>query len=230
MLRRVLASFLVFGLAAGEIPVHAAGVSALGVVTQASRANLASANVSAGATVYDGDSLTTANDGLLRVRAGAAQFYLPGQSSVKLHSISGGTLAELTGGTLVFSSAKAAAMDIEIAQAHIRPVADLPTVAQISVVNPRLLEVRAQRGALQLSYKDENATIPEGANCRILLDPTDEEVPASASTAATPAFPDQKGPKHSRKRRVAFYIFWGSVTGIVLAVVIHHELESPEKP
>src|SRR5882762_6416006 len=119
MFRRILASFLVFAMAAGEIPVHAAGISALGVVTQASRANLASASVSAGASVYDGDSFTTASDGLLRVRAGAAQLYLAGQSGVKLHSTPGGTLALLTSGRVVFSSAKVAAMDIEIANAHV---------------------------------------------------------------------------------------------------------------
>src|SRR5215475_5354660 len=100
MIRRFLALFIVFAMAAGEFPVRAAGVSSLGVVTQASQASLSSAGISAGTTVYDGDSLTTATDGLVRVRLGAAQLYLPGQSGLKLHSISGGTLAELTRGTL----------------------------------------------------------------------------------------------------------------------------------
>jgi len=227
MFRRLLASFLVFAIAAGEIPARAAGVSALGVVTQASRANLASANVSAGASVYDGDSLTTDSDGILRVRAGAAQIYLPGQSGVKLHSISGGTLAQLTGGTLVFSSARASAMDIEIAQAHVRPAADQPTVAQISVISPRLLEVHARRGDLQFSYKDDTESIPEGSNYRILLDPTDEE--ASGATA-TPAFPDEKGPRKGRKRRKAFIIFWGSIAGVLIPFIIHEVWESPDKP
>jgi hypothetical protein len=227
MYQRVLASFLVFAMAAGEIPLYAAGVSALGVVTQASRANLASANVSAGASVYDGDSLTTASDGILRVRAGAAQLYLPGQSSVKFHSISGGTLAQLIGGTLVFSSAKAAAMDIEIAQAHVRPAADQPTVAQISVITTRILEVHARRGALQFSYKDETESIPEGSNYRILLDPTDEEI---SSLVATPAFPDEKGPRKGRKRRKAFIIFWTGIAGFLLPLIIHEALESPDKP
>lgn len=225
MVRRIFASLLVYILAVGQLLAFAAGVSPIGVVTQALRANLASASVSAGATVYDGDSFTTASDGLLRVRAGAAQFYLPGQSAMKLHSVPGGTIASLTSGRIVFSSAKAAAMDIEFAQAHIRPSSDQPTVAQISAVSPRELEVRAQRGALQFSYKGETEVIPEGSSYRILLDPTDEE-----ASAAAPAFPDQGGPKQGRKRRKAFIIFLSVVGGIVLPLIIHEALESPDKP
>jgi len=228
MLRRLFAFLLIFALAAGEIPPSAAGVSALGVVTQASGANLASASVSAGSSVFDGDSFTTSPDGLLRIRAGAAQLYLAGQSAVKLNSAPGGTLAQLTGGTLVFSSAKAAAMDIEFAQAHIRAAGDQPTVAQVSVLNSRMIEIRASRGSLLFSYKDETATIIEGKNARILLDPGDEEVPPG--TVANSAFPDQQGPRRGRKRRLAFYIFWGGVAGITTGILLHHALESPDKP
>lgn len=225
MFRRIFAWLLVFALALGQLPVRAAGVTPLGVVTQASRANLARASVSAGATVYDGDSFTTASDGLLRVRVGAAQFYLPGQSALTLHSSSGGAIASLASGRIVFSSAKAAAMDIEFAQAHIRPASDQPTVAQISAVGPRELEVRAQRAALQFSYKGETDVIPEGTSYRILLDPTDEE-----ASAAAPALSDQEGPKHGRKRRKAFIIFLGGVGGLIIPWIICKALESPDKP
>ncbi len=193
MLRRLFASLLVVALAAGEIPARAAGVSALGVVTQASGANLSNASISVGASVFDGDSFTTSPDGLLRVRAGAAQLYLAGQSAVKLNSVPGGTLAQLGGGTLVFSSAKAAAMDIEFAQAHIRPTSDQPTVAQISALNARMLSVSAKTGSVEFSYKGETETIPEGASYRILLDPTDEE--------AASADPCVSGPRCSQARQ-----------------------------
>jgi hypothetical protein len=229
MLQRVLASFLVLAMAAGEIPARAAGVSALGVVTQASRANLAGANVSPGSSVYDGDSLTTASDGLLRVRAGAAQFYLAGQSGVKLHSVSGGALAELTGGTLVFSSAKAAAMDIEIAQAHVRPTSDQPTVAQISFAGPKLIDIRAQRGSLEFTYEGETQLIPEGAAYRFVLDPSEEET----LSTATPAFPDQQGPRKGRRRKRSFIFFLiggAAAFGIIEGIVTYKALESPSKP
>ena len=229
MFRRIFVALLAFALGLGELPAVAAGVTPLGVVTQASRANLARASVSAGTTVYDGDAFATASDGLLRVHIGAAQFYLPGQSALTLHSSLGGAIANLTSGRIVFSSAKAAAIDIEFAQAHIRPASDQPTVAQISAVGPRELEVRAQRGALQFSYKGESEVIPEGTNCRILLDPTDDE----ASAAASSPLSGQEGPKRGRKRSKGFIIFWSGVAiggGIILFCIIHDVLESPDKP
>jgi hypothetical protein len=227
MFRRLFAFLLIVALAAAEIPAQAARVSAIGVVTQAYAANLGGAGVSSGAAVFDGDSFSTAPDGLLRVRAGAAQLYLAGESSVKLNSAPNGTLAQITGGTLVFSSAQSGAMDVEFAQAHIRAAGNEPTVAQVSVVNPRMVEVRASRGTVEFSYKDETQSIPAGKSAKILLDPTDEEV---AMASATPAFPDQTQPRRGRKRRLAFYIFWGSAAGIATGILLHHALESPDKP
>src|SRR5579859_1969413 len=166
MFQRVFATLLVFTLVFGQVPVRAAGVTPLGVVTQATRANIASANVSAGATVYDGESLMTASDGLLRVRVGAAQFYLASQTSLNLQSAPGGALVKLAAGTIVFSSAKAAAMDVEVAQAHIRPASDQPTVAQIAVAGPKAINVRAQRGSVQFSYRGETQLVQEGSAYR----------------------------------------------------------------
>lgn len=227
MFRRIMVVLLVCVLAAGEFPAHAAGVSVVGVVTQASRANISSANVTAGANVYDGDLLTTSSDGLLRVRSGAAQFYLAGQSAVRMQSGPSGALVQLTAGTLVFSAANSSAMDVEVSQAHIRPANDMATVAQISYVSPRVIEVHAKRGALQLAYKDDSAMIPEGTSARILLDPAEEEM---ATASVSRAFPDQGTPRRGKKRRLAFYIFWGSVFGGFIIPVIHAAFESPSKP
>jgi len=193
MVRRIFVALLVYALVVGQLPARAAGVSPVGVVTQAAHANLGSAQVSAGSTVFDGDSFTTASDGLFRVRAGSAQFYLAGQSALKLHSVPGGALAQLTSGTIVFSSAKAVAIDVEIVQAHIRPASDQPTVAQISVAGPKQIDVRAKRGSLQFSYNGETKLIPEGAACRFVLDPSHEDVVVAAANSASPS-PKREGP------------------------------------
>jgi hypothetical protein len=223
MLRSFFVALLAFALGLGELPARAAGVTPLGVVTQASRANLARANVSTGAAVYDGDSFTTASDGLLRVRVGSAQFYLPGQSALSLHSAPGGAIATLTSGRVVFSSAKAAAMDIEFSQAHIRPTSDQPTVAQISVVGPKTVDVRAQRGSLQFSYRGETQLVPEGAAYRFVLDPSDEGMTASAKVSAFP-------PKHQRKEPKGFVYFFIGATAVATYIAIDEALESPSKP
>ena len=227
MVRPLLSILLVFAIAAGELPVHAVGVSPLGVVTQAAGANINSGGVSAGATVFDGDSFTTTSTGLLRVRAGAAQFYLAGQSNLKLHTAPGGTLAQLSGGTLVFSSARANAMEVEVAQAHIRPASDQPTVAQISVAGPKEIDVRATRGSLQFSYNGESQIIPEGSAYRFVLDPPEDTMfPASAS----PAFPDQKGPKPPGHPNKKFLYFIIGTAAFISYIAIDEALESPSKP
>src|SRR5260221_11956430 len=171
MARLLLSILLVFTIAAGELPAWAAGVSPLGVVAQAAGANLNSSASSGGAPVFDGDPFPTTPPGVLRVRANAAQLYLAGQSNLKLHAASGGTLAQLGGGTLVFSSTKLGAMDGEVAQAHIRPASDQPTVAQISVAGPKQIDVRATRGSLQFSYNGQSQVIPEGSAYRLVLEP-----------------------------------------------------------
>jgi len=227
MLCRAVAFVLVCVLAAGEFPARAARVSVVGVVSEAMRANLASANVSAGATVYDGDSLSTATDGLLRVRSGAAQFYLAGQSGVRMHSLVSGALVQLTGGTMVFSAANSTAMDVQVAQAHIRPATNDPTVAQISIAGPKSMDVHARRGALIFSYNGESQLVAEGFTYRFVLDPTDEEL---AVSAAAKAFPDQKLPRPQGKPRRGFLYLIIGATAFVTFLAVGEALESPSKP
>jgi len=225
MIRPFLSILLVFAIAAGELRVRAAGVPPLGVVTQAAGANINSSGVSAGATVFDGDYFTTTPTGLVRVRAGAAQFYLAGQSNLKLRAASGGTLAQLVAGTLVFSSAKVDAMDVEVAEAHIRPASDQPTVAQISVSGPKQIDIRATRGSLQFLYKGESKIIPEGSAYRFVLDP-----PEDALFPASRAFPDQRVTKQqARSNRKFLYLIIGAA-GVATYIAIDEALESPSKP
>jgi len=223
MLRRISATLLVLALAVVQPPASAASVSPLGVVTQALRANLSRATVSAGATVYDGDSFTTASDGLVRVRAGAAQFYLAGQSAINLHSIPGGTVAKLTLGTMVFSSARPGAMSVEVGEAHIRPATDQPTVAQISIVGPKVIDIRAQRGSLQFSYAGQIQIVSEGAAYRFVLDPPDDDLAISG-------LPNKNGPTPPTKKRKAFLYFIIGAMSVATYIAIDEALESPSKP
>jgi len=225
MARPLLSILLVFAITAGEPSARATGSSPLGVVTQSAGANINSSGVSAGATVFDGDYFTTTATGLVRVRAGAAQFYLAGHSNLKLHAASGGTLAQLVAGTLVFSSVKIDAMDVEVAQAHIRPASDQPTVAQISVAGPKEIDIRATRGPLQFSYKGESKIIPEGSAYRFVLDP-----PEDALFPASRAFPDQGVPKKQGRPNRKFLYFIIGAAGVVTYIAIDEALESPSKP
>ena len=59
----------------------------LGVVTQARDANLGTGPVSAGATLYDGDRLSTLGNGALTLRSGTSMLYLSSESRVTLRAL-----------------------------------------------------------------------------------------------------------------------------------------------
>ena len=176
--------------------------------------------ISAGTTVYDGDRLSTESEGLLQFRGAGSLLYLPGRSGVTLHRLPNGTQAHLSTGGLIFSSARASAMEILANDAFIRPAADVPTVAQVTLVGPKELQITARRGALEFSYHSETESIAEGASYRIVLDRAD---PPQRSSQNQPI----KDPRGNRK---GFWIL--IIGGIAWATewAVHEALESPDRP
>ena len=144
----------------------------LGVVVAADRAHLNTTGVTAGATIYDGDRFSTEAGGSLRVRIGAAMLELAGASVVSVRNRTNsaqGMEVELDNGTLVFSSARAASLNVIARETSIRPAADTRTVAQIIVTGRKELRICARRGAVQFSYRGETERSEErrvGKECR----------------------------------------------------------------
>src|SRR6266851_3821395 len=155
-------------LLAGAIAVALIAVSApaspkfLGIVTQASDANLGTGPVSEGASVYDGDRLSTDGDGALTFRGGSTMLYLARGSRMTVHSHpnnAAGTQVNLSAGTLVFTASEAGAFQVSADSATIRPAADTKTVGQITVIDPKTLYVYARQGTLSFFYEDETDVI-----------------------------------------------------------------------
>jgi hypothetical protein len=185
--RHLLAAALAFSLAADP---SSARVAAIGFVSHADGAYIGEAYASPGTSVYDGDRLSTEADGSLRLTIGTAALHLASQTSLTLHlpGSGQGTDVELAEGTLVFSSAKPPAIAVRANAAWIRSTASFPVAAQISIVNPKELRIRAQRGSLQFTYEGETAIIPEGVAYRVILDPDDPpNTSAGGPTSKKPA-------------------------------------------
>ena len=222
MPRRAWATMLLFLLAGAPLPARAAGTPnllPLGVVTQASGAHFNAAKVSLGSTIYDGDGLSTEPEGALQFRGSAAQLYLPGSSGVTLHGLPMRTQAQLQTGTVVFSTAKAAAMEIIADEALIRPGADGPTVAQVTMIGPKELQISARRGVLQFAYAGETEKIAEGASYRIVLDPPE----------AAPPFP-QRPPVKAGRENKKFKIIVIVAVAWATEWALHEVFESPDRP
>ena len=223
MLRRVLTMILVLLLTGIALPARPSGspnLPPIGTVTQASGAHFNVATVSAGATVYDGDGLSTEAEGALQFSGSATAVYLPGASSVTLHRLPSGLQAQLHNGTVVFSTARATAMEILVDNAAIRPRTDEPTIARVTMVGPKELQIQVRRGALQFSYRAESATIEKGSSYRILLDP-----PEASTTPKS-----ERGPIWPIRPNISFKIIIGAGVGLITAIALGEVFESPDRP
>ncbi len=224
-LRFLLTLQMVFPLAGTSSPGRPA---ALGVVVEAYRAHLGGGAVSPGATVYDGDHLSTEEGGALRLRCNAALIDLAEKSAALVRhaeDVAQGleAEAELVRGTLVFSTARAGELEIEAREAHIRPVGNGRTVAQVSVIGPKELHIYARRGAVLFSYRGESKTIAEGESYGVILDPAEDGS-------------DKTQPAQKRRRPPKAFLLVAGGAGAAAAVVIvhekheHKEIESPDRP
>jgi hypothetical protein len=195
----------------------------MGVVVEAYRAHLGRSAVSPGASVYDGDHFSTEEGGALRVRCKAALLDLAEKSATLVRHAEVGAQglaaeAQLVQGTLVFSTARAGELEIEAREAHIRPVGNGRTVAQVSVIGPKELHIYARRGAVLFSYRGESKTITEGESYEVILDP-----PEDGSEKKQPAPKRRRPPK-------AFLLVAGGAGAAATVVILHEEIESPDQP
>jgi hypothetical protein len=174
--------------------------------------------------------LSTAAGGQLFVRSGSATIYLAAQSAVTLHRISldsksDQTQANLKSGTGVFSAARSASFEVNADQARIRPAKDQPTTAEMTILGPKELRVFARRGSLEFSYGGESEVIEEGQTYRVILDPPDD----LQSDGNQSSSKDQPIPPHKRRRKAFLFILIpGAIYG--MAELIHHFVESPDRP
>lgn len=231
MLRRCVSIAGVLMLAVSiSVPVPASKDRPLGVITQATAANLRTTPASPGTTIYDGDQLSTAAGGQLFVRSGSATIYLAAQSAATLHRVSldsksDQTQASLTSGTGIFSAAQSTSFEVSADHASIRPAKDQPTTAEVTILGPKELRVFARRGALEFSYGGESEVIEEGQAYRVILDPPDD----SQSDGTQSSSKDQPIKKPNRRRK-AFLFILIPLPLFLTWVGVHDALESPDRP
>lgn len=196
--------------------------SVLGVVSAAKRMHLNTTAGTAGATVYDGDTLSTEVGGWLQMRRGTLMLELAEASVMSVQNLpeaAEGIKVSLQSGTLVSSSERVASLDVIAREASIRPAADTRTVAQTTVTGPKELVIRAGRGALQFSYRGETETLAEGKSYRVILDPPDDS-------------PKEKEPIHPGHVPKGFKIVIIGEAAAVVGLGIYRlvEPESPDRP
>jgi hypothetical protein len=224
-LRFLMTLHIVFLLAGTSSPERPA---ALGVVVEAYRAHLGGSAVSPGATVYDGDHFSTEEGGALWLRCNAALLEVAEKSALLVRRVGNETQdgeaeAELVEGTLVFSTARAVALEVQARETHIRSAGAGRTVAQVSVTGPKELRIYALRGVVLFSYRSESRTIAEGESYQVILDPPED---GSAKKQVTPS---------ARRPPKAFLLVAVGAGSAAAAVTVyekhqHKHMESPDHP
>ncbi len=169
LLRMCLIAVLIVSLV--EIPVLGAPSRPLGVVLQAERARISSADAASGVTLFDGDTLATDATGALRVRLGETQFSLLANSAAALRQTTAGVSATLHSGTAVFSSASPEGFELLASEARIHARTTQATLAQVTVVGPYELLLTCQRGQLEVRIGEEIHQVPEATSYRVTIDP-----------------------------------------------------------
>jgi hypothetical protein len=210
-----------------QTPLSCASSSALGAIVYADRAYLDAGNASAGTTIFSGDKLRTELAGSLQIRVGAARLLLSSSSSATLTQENDRPAAFLTTGSAIFSTANSRAFTLHVSAAVIRPNSDLPTIGQLTVLNPREFLVKSIRSSLRLAVEDDVREIPEGAAYRIVLDSTKEESdPQGPRGAGTKGYSGPPKPTGKNK-----FIWIPISLAIIVTVWAWHEThESPDRP
>jgi hypothetical protein len=213
LLQSCLVAILIVSIV--EAPVFASPSSVLGVILEAQHARVGGGAAVDGATVFDGDTLTTFSAGAMRVRLGSAQLYLPADSAAALHRTPDAVSAALQRGTVIFSSTTAGAIEVRASEARIRPRTSQPTLAQVTLVGPNEFLLTCQRGLLEVLVGDEVHAVPEATSFRVLIEPQEPN--------------PQGGPPH-RAGRSRFLLILLIGIGVGTGIGVWRALVSPDKP
>lgn len=203
----------------------------LGTVVSAERAHVGTAAASAGATVFAGDKLDTEQSGSVQIRAGAARLLLKGSSRLVWGAEDGSPSGTLTGGTAAFSTANAKAFVLHAGTAVFRPEGNEPTVANVTLLNPKELVVRCSRGVLVIAVDNDIRVIPEGTAYHVVLDPNAAPPGGAAPAPPTPA-PASWGDKNQPRKTGKSNFIWYAIgaTALITWFAVSEALESPDRP
>lgn len=190
----------------------------LGVVLASENAHVGAGVTTSGATIYDGDRLTTPADSTLRVRLGSGQIVLRQNSTADVHAFPNGFSANLDYGTVVVSSAEGQTFQLIADGATIRPATAEPTSGQISMISPTELVLTGTRGVLKVTMGDEVKTVEAGSSYRLEVEPDPAADPAAQPQVATPT------------ARNHFLWIAIPVVAAVTGIVIWRALVSPSAP
>ncbi|MFZ0820523.1 MAG: hypothetical protein WAM91_10665 [Candidatus Acidiferrales bacterium] len=166
-------------------PVFAGTTTSLGVVTGADKAIIGRATAVDGSSVYDGDTISTARTGTIRLRLGQSQLVLGGDTTVTLHKTDAGICATLQRGILRFSSVTSTPIEVRALDSLVvRAKGDTAVIGQVSLVAPAIFEVGSSKGDLLVSIDGTDHVVAESTAYRVSLDESSDGTTAQHGKGA----------------------------------------------
>lgn len=229
-MRSISKSLLIAILVASllNLPAFAANEKPLGLVIQAQEAQIGTAIVAVGTTVYPGDTVQTETGGTLRMKVGGSQVYLLASSAATLSQKSDMVHALVARGTVGFSSDGTDQVGLEIPEGIVSAANGQPAYGQVTITGPREVVISAYRGTLVLDNDGELHTIPAGKSYRVTMDlepaPTK---PAQEAAGVGGKDNDIVAPKH---RHLVFDLIVLGGAAAISAVIFYEVSQSPSIP
>jgi hypothetical protein len=136
--------------------------------------------------------------------------------------------ARLLSGTVVFSTANSRAFLLHASKAEIRPQTDEPTVAQVTYISDKELQVRSTRGSLAITVEGETQIVPEAMAYRVILDP--DSYYAAANAQGPRGVGTRQGGPPLKAGKSHFLLIAIILTSIATGVALYEALQSPDAP
>jgi hypothetical protein len=206
------------GLAA--FPALAGPSAPMGIVTGAQHAAVGHVAAIDGTSIYDGDTVATEASGALRLRFGASQMILGGNSEVTLHKTDAGVSATLVRGEVRFASMPGSILEVRaLKTVVIRAKGDRPATGQLSLISSNAFQIGSTKGDLDVTVNGVEHDVNESKAYQVTVD--DSGAPSGGSgTNNTTAGAGTSGGVWVLVAVIAA----GTVVGFVLV------FESPSKP
>lgn len=176
-------------------PSYATTDAPLGVVLQANLAHVNDSAVSAGATVYSGEELSTDDGGSLDLRIVNSRFGLGANSRAYFYAGARGSIAELTSGTLTFrKDAGSEGLEVVASDVRIVPKGEGAVTGQVSITAPCAITVTSFAGETEVTTGKDTRTVGEQESYSV----TPELSVLAGRTSISPDDPDYHR-SHSHK-------------------------------
>jgi hypothetical protein len=185
----------------------------MGVVVSSQRALLGGSYIVDGTSLFDGDTLSTQENGSLRIRIGATILAIGQNSILTLRRDQQVIRAVLIAGTAQFSISAGSQVVIDALGANISARKDSAS-GVIAVVNANEFQIGSTRGSLNVDVDGDVRTVAEGMNYDVTLNVSDD-----------PAIPVMNG----KKWKIASWTLITVIAGLT-ALAVQRATLSPSHP